>query len=119
MSTAHFISSQIVAGVWEGGLADAGDAQPSLTATHEGRALEGVSVTKAADIWQVRVPIPRDLINDGVQTVLIQDANGTILGSFAILAGEVLAQDLRAEIALLRSELDILKQAFRQHCNES
>jgi hypothetical protein len=121
MSTAYFITSQITSGVWEGTLAGAGTSAPVLIATHEGQRLDRITVSAgaAADLWLVRVPIPAELINDGVQTVLIQDHTGTTLDHFAILAGQVLAQDLRAEIALLRAELDMLKQSFRQHCNES
>ena len=35
------------------------------------------------------------------------------------LAGEALAHDIRAEIDLLRAELDMLKRAFRRHCLET
>ncbi|WP_108813601.1 hypothetical protein [Loktanella sp. Alg231-35] len=121
MSITHFITSQIISGVWEGTLAGAGTNAPALTASHEGRTLEGVTVSAggADGLWLVQVPIPAELISDGVQTVLIKDQAEDTLGSFAILAGQVLAQDLRAEIALLRAELDMLKQSFRQHCNEN
>ena len=121
MSTAHFITSQINSGVWEGTLAGAGTSAPVLAAIHEGHRLDRITVTAgpAKDLWLVKVPIPAELINDGVQTVLIQDQAGATLDRFSILAGQVLAQDLRAEIALLRAELDMLKQSFRQHCNES
>jgi hypothetical protein len=30
-----------------------------------------------------------------------------------------LAEDIRAEMDLLRAELDLLKQAFRRHCVET
>lgn len=121
MSKPHFINNRIVSGVWEGTLAHAGKSAPELVATHEGHRLDGLTVHAGAsdDLWLVALPIPATLINDGVQTVLVQDTAGHTIDSFAILAGEVLAQDLRAEIALLRAELNMLKQSFRQHCSEN
>ena len=42
-----------------------------------------------------------------------------VLGSFTLIAGEALGDDLRAEVSLLRAELDMLKRAFRRHCLET
>ena len=42
-----------------------------------------------------------------------------VLGSFSIVAGDALAEDIRAELTLLRAELDMLKKAFRRHCVET
>ena len=68
----------------------------------------------------LRVPIPAELLSDGVQTFLIRDTDsGETLESFSILAGEALADDIRAEVELLREELDMLKRAFRRHCLET
>lgn len=77
-------------------------------------------VSSAGGRWTVRVPIPADLISDGVQSFVISDATtGTTLSSFAIIAGDALAEDIRAEMDLLRAELDLLKRAFRRHCVET
>ena len=35
------------------------------------------------------------------------------------IAGEAVSDDLRAEVELLRAELDMLKRAFRRHCLET
>jgi hypothetical protein len=35
------------------------------------------------------------------------------------MAGEVLSDDFRSEVSLLRAELDLLKRAFRRHCLET
>ena len=60
------------------------------------------------------------LIADGVQTFLIRDhATGETLESFAVIAGEALSHDIRAEMTLLREELDMLKRAFRRHWLET
>jgi len=120
MGTATILNGTITAGVWEGIMA-APDDNADLQATHEGVALDGLTVTPAPSdgLLHLRLPLPATLINDGVQTVLITDQDGTVIGRIAILAGAVLAEDLQAEIALLRAELDMLKQSFRQQCAKS
>jgi hypothetical protein len=111
----------LVAGTWKGVLTGA-LGTPDLRVTHLDQVLDGVTVQRLTDQgeWLVQVPIPATLISDGVQTFVIADAaSGDRLSSFAILAGEALADDLRAEIDLLRAELDMLKRAFRRHCAET
>jgi len=116
--------TRLAEGVWEGVLAysGTGNFQPDIMVTHLDQPLGDVAVTEAPDQghWTLRVPIPPDLISDGLQTFLIQEArSGETLGSFAVLAGDALAEDLRAEVDLLRAELDMLKRAFRRHCVET
>ncbi|PJI86282.1 hypothetical protein BC777_2650 [Yoonia maricola] len=117
----QFINAQITAGVWQGDLVGAGSKQPDLHVTHLGQTLDQVTCTRDAkqDVWRVAIPIPSALISDGVQTFVINDDCGSTIGSFAIICGEPLTDDLRAEITLLRSELDLLQKAFRQHCADS
>ena len=109
------INATIRAGVWTGELVDG--TTTGVKVLHDGRALDGVTMTAQPDrdSTLIRVPVPAELISDGVQTFVLQDEAGRTLTSFSILAGDVLAHDLRAEIALLRAELDILKSAFRKH----
>lgn len=114
--------TQIVEGVWEGVLTGPpGDTPPAIEVTHFGQALGDVAVTPMADgEWRVAIPIPIHAIADGVQTFVIrQPESDTVLDTFAVLAGEALAEDIRAEIDLLREELDMLKRAFRRHCLET
>jgi hypothetical protein len=115
------VQTRIISGVWEGVL-DGSTVTPSLQVTHQERVLDGVEIRQLQDsgAWLVRVPVPLDLVNDGVQTFVISDApTGEKLSSFAIIAGEALADDIRAEVDLLRAELDMLKRAFRRHCAET
>lgn len=112
--------SRIAGGVWEGVLTGAGDAG-TLEALHQGRKLEGLSVTPVPDEagnHVVRLAIPASILNEGVQTVLLQ-AGGEVLASFSLIAGVPLEEDLRAEISLLRAELDLLKKVFRRHVAET
>lgn len=106
-------------GIWEGLLA--GPARPEVQVTHLDQPLDGVTVeeTSRTGEWTLRIPVPPEVIADGVQTVLIADASGALLGYFTLIAGETTADDLRAEVDLLRAELDMLKRAFRRHCVET
>jgi hypothetical protein len=124
MSNVILTKTRLFEGVWEGVLTyqGAGNFQPEIEVTHLQIALSGVEVTEKPDenLWVVRVPVPAELIADGVQTFLIRDKrSGEVLNSFALISGEALSYDIRAEVALLREELDMLKRAFRRHCLET
>jgi len=65
----------------------------------------------------VRVPIPIELIGDGAQTFLILDRDtDETFDSFTIIAGDAVSDGIRAEVALLCAELDMVKRALRRHC---
>ncbi|KGB82479.1 MAG: hypothetical protein CL814_07815 [Confluentimicrobium sp.] len=125
MSGMELAKTRIRAGVWEGVLTVSGPHRslPQIEVLHLETPLEGVLVTaddSAPDSYQVKVPIPSALLSDGVQTFLIRTAgDGQTLGSFTIVTGEPLEDDIRAEMDLLRAELDMLKKAFRRHCLET
>ena len=115
--------TRLLEGVWEGVLQGGDtDAPPDIDVTHFDTRVDGVELDRLpdGDGWRLRVAIPSETIADGVQTFVIRDgATGATLDSFAILAGEALSEDMRAEIELLRAELDMLKRAFRRHCLET
>jgi hypothetical protein len=114
--------TRIRAGVWEGVLTGAG-ALPRLEALHLGQPVPGLSVTPLPDRageHAVRLPIPAALLSDGVQTFVLRDAaTEAVLTHFTIVTGVALEEDIRAEVDLLRAELDMLKRAFRRHCLET
>ncbi|WP_084861989.1 hypothetical protein [Salibaculum halophilum] len=115
---------RLIEGVWHGVLTRGkhDTRQPDLVVTHLDHEIKGVEVEhdRVEECWYVRVPIPADRIADGVQTFLVRDRQeDSVLASFAIVAGDALAEDIRAEIGLLRAELDMLKKAFRRHCVET
>jgi hypothetical protein len=113
--------TRIRAGVWEGILTGAGPQAPKLEVLHLERPLAGVQVAavpgREGD-WSVKVPIPAEVLSEGVQTFLIRLGAET-LAHFTIITGVAMEDDLRAEIDLLRAELDMLKRAFRRHCLET
>lgn len=110
--------TRIAEGWWEGVLSGAVSDMP-VEAWHQDRRIEGIEVAPlAAGKRAVRVPIAASVLSEGVQTVLIK-VGDLVLASFTIVAGVPLEEDLRAEISLLRAELDLLKRAFRRHCAET
>lgn len=114
------IEGRIAGGVWEGVLRGAATA-PGIEVLHAGRAVEGVEVrpvTDGAGGFAVRVPIPAWALNEGVQTFLVQ-SGGATLAQFTLVAGQPVEADIRAELSLLRAELDLLKRAFQRHVRES
>lgn len=124
MSDYTLTKVRLFEGVWEGVVARVreGVGRPNLKITFLEKDVEGVSLSEdgQAGAWTLRVPVPDEAISDGVQTVLITDGDtDETLGAFALMAGEALADDLRAEVDLLRDELDMLKRAFRRHCVET
>ncbi|WP_322890408.1 MULTISPECIES: hypothetical protein [unclassified Yoonia] len=114
MSHPVLTGSHLRAGIWEFGVTST--ARPDLTATHEGQPLPDLRCAPgdAPDRWLCSLPVPSAILNEGLQTIVIRSTDGTTIGSLAILSGEALAEDIRAEIDLLRCELDLLKAAFRQ-----
>lgn len=110
---------RITGGVWEA-VATGFGAAPVIEALHAGRAVEGVEVRPVsgkAGRFTLRVPIPAWALNEGVQTFLIQ-TGGVTLAEFTLVAGQPMDADLRAELSLLRAELDLLKRAFQRHARE-
>ena len=120
MTKMPLTNTRLINGMWEGLLSGAAQTKPDLKVSHLGNPVDGLRLQHepAHDAWRVEVPIPAHLISEGVQTFIIHDAKGQTLGSFALLAGDVLSEDIRAEVDLLRAELDMLKRTFRQHCRD-
>jgi hypothetical protein len=114
--------TRIRAGVWEGVLSGAATA-PQIEVLLLGQALTEVSlsaVPERAGEFLVRVPIPAEALSEGVQTFIIRDkASGEKLTHFTVITGVAMEDDMRAEVDLLRAELDMLKRAFRRHCLET
>jgi hypothetical protein len=122
MAEAKLVKTRFRAGVWEGVLSGA-TGQPLLDVRHLDQPVAGATVTEIPDRpgdWAVRVPVPAELLSEGVQTFIICDGvTGDKLGHFTIITGVALEDDIRAEVDLLRAELDMLKRAFRRHCLET
>jgi len=96
--------------------------RPDVRVTYLDQPVDSVDLQEGdgVGIWDLSIPVPSHAVTDGVQTFLIIDgASDTKLGDFTLIAGEGMADDMRAEVELLRAELDMLKRAFRRHCLET
>ncbi len=114
--------TRIRAGMWEGVMSGV-EARPELEVILLQEPLPGVTVEpvpgREAE-WAVRVPIPPEVLSEGVQTFLIREKGATeTLAHFTVITGVAMEDDMRAEVDLLRQELDMLKRAFRRHCLET
>lgn len=99
--------------LWEGYLS--ATEKPQVKAVYQGEPLPDVELRPEADGWSLRIPVPPAVLSDGVHCVMIFDAaTDHKLGDFTIVAGAPAADDIHAQIALLRAELDMLKRAFRR-----
>jgi hypothetical protein len=91
-----------------------------IEAVHAGRVVATAHVSPGdGGRHRVSLDIPPGVLSDGVQVVALRSTvTGTTLDRVTVQAGEILDEDLHAEIALLRDELELLKKAFRQHVRE-
>lgn len=122
--TIELTKLRMAEGVWHGAIKNRGQDnwQPKIEVTHLDFPVDGVEIEedRVQEHWLLHIPIPVDRIADGVQTFVIRETQeDAVLGSFSIVAGDALAEDIRAEMSLLRAELDMLKKAFRRHCVET
>ena len=100
-------------GIWRAHLQ--AETEPQIDVLYLGQALDDVRVEKAENGWELSVHVPPAAISDGVHCFVIRDSQSSEkIGEFTIIAGAPAAEDLRAEVALLRAELDMLKRSFRR-----
>lgn len=119
---AGIVESTVAQGVWTAlvGPLAGGGAPPDLTALHDGAALPGLAITAEAaqpGFWRMRLPLPAELIGDRVAVVLLRLGEGAAaqdLGRVSIAAGQALIDDLAAEVAALRAEMELLKAVVRR-----
>ncbi|MCE8007396.1 hypothetical protein [Aestuariivita sp.] len=124
MSQCDLTKTRLANGVWEGVLTrnDGATDTPEIEVRHLDQIVPGVELAPQDDgrTWSLTIPVPAYAISDGIHTFTVIDtASETMLDHFTLIAGEVLADDMRGEMALLRAELDMLKRAFRRHCLEA
>lgn len=121
-STLELLPFGLRKGVWTATVTQTDSGVPQIEVLHLDRPVEAMTLqaTENTSEWALTVPIPEDAISDGVQTFTVVDKiTSETIGTFTILAGDVLGADIRAEVDLLRAELDMLKRAFRRHCVET
>lgn len=122
MSDLQLTKTKFAQGVWQGIITQPGTDEPQIEATFENARIEGITLSHnpEANHWLVSVPIPAEAIADGVHCIIIRDrTTDEGLGHIGLIAGDAIGDDIRAEVDLLRAELDMLKRAFRRHCLET
>ena len=92
-----------------------------IEAVHQGKVVAAAELhpnPAAPDTQRVVLELPPVVLSEGVQVVSLRSvSSGAILGRITLMAGAALAEDVRAEIALLRDELEMLKRAFRRQAS--
>lgn len=111
-------------GIWQGIWHD--DRAPKrVSLVHLGERVGGAElVPLRAASWRVSARLPADLLTEGVTTMMLVADSGSgeapiaadaeRLAALPIIAGTVLDEDLRAEITLMRAEMDLLKREIRR-----
>lgn len=114
--------TRIQGGLYEGVLTADVEQPPELRVIYLERDMDGLEIQPDPALpktWHLRLRLPDAVMTDGAHTVVIADINGNTLDSITVITGEPLSDDIRAEVDLLRAELDMLKKAFRRHCLET
>ncbi len=124
MSETVFEAGRVQGGCWIGHVRSDdpafGKAEIALVLAGEEVAPVRVAPAEEPGLWRLEAEIPAGLIEEGVQTFTIERAGDVApLASFSILAGVPLAADIRAELDLLRAELELVKRVLRRHLRES
>ncbi len=117
MSEEILVKVAFQAGRYEGELQAPDDT--GIEAVHEGRVIAAARLAHPGDGalgTRVSIDFPAEIMSDGVQVVTLRSTvTGAVLDRITFLAGDILDDDIRAEVALLRDELEMLKRAFRRH----
>lgn len=113
----QFESHGVRGGTWRGRLSG-GTAPERVILSHHGETLAEATLTPDAEGWQVEVDLPGTVVSDGMQTLMLLAETGSepalTLARLALLAGRPLEDDLLAEIAALRAELELVKRELRK-----
>jgi len=100
-----------------------GPVEAELEALHEGRVVATARLVPDEALpgrSRVALDLPASVIGEGVQVVALRSTlSGEVLDRITLMAGAPLDEDIRAELALVRDELEMLKSAFRRHCTET
>ncbi len=96
----------------------AGPPDAGIEALHQGQVIAVARITPdeaAPSRCRVTLDLPPSVIGEGVQVVTLRSTlSGATLDRITVMSGDTLDEDIRAEIALLRDELEMLKHAFRR-----
>lgn len=88
--------------------------EPAVDLVVDGAVVASARAEAAGDdAWRIEARLPRQCLRDGVTAVIFVDRpSHAQLAAHVVRAGPEPEEDLVAEIAVLRAELDALKRAF-------
>jgi len=107
------------AGCWTGAL-QSDNPPAALCLVHRGKAVAQARLREAGPgTWSVAVDLPGEVIDRGVHGLLLvagdpDKVGSQVLASLTLVAGTVAGEELLAEVAQLRAELDLVKREFRR-----
>ncbi|WP_405403161.1 hypothetical protein [Paracoccus sp. Ld10] len=120
----HFDNHGLKGGVWRGHLSGIDAPEVRVVLVHHAEILAEARLTPdGPGCWQVETDLPADVLSDGLQTLLLKTAaasgadsgpDGHVLARLSLMAGQPLDEDLIAEIAALRAELELVKRELRR-----
>ena len=114
MARAELISWHIRAGCWHGLVAATERPRISIRSGVQASSAQHVLADEPGR-WTVEAAIPADMISDGIHAfAIIDESDDRQLGAFTIAIGAVTGDDIVAEVAALRGEIELLKAAFRR-----
>lgn len=120
MAGLHLIDSRVRDGLWTARIQGAIGQTPGLELILGDRTLAQADLTQEGKDWLASCKLPAEILSDGVHVIAVRLAGtGEMLGQIVVQLGAQLPDNLQAELALLRAELDMLKAAFRRHCHET
>ena len=106
-------------GIWRALLSQSSDLKappPKIDVLLQGRPIRGVRVDplNMENCCELSVPIPPEAIGSGTYMLLIvEQGSSKVLSRIVLSGGDLNGENLRAEMAELRAEIDLLKRIFR------
>ena len=106
-------------GIWRALLSQPSDLKappPKIEVLLQGSPIRGVRVDplNMENCYELSVPIPPEAIGSGTYMLLIvEQGSSKVLARIVLSGGDLNGEDLRAEMAELRAEIDLLKRLFR------
>lgn len=110
--------AQLQNGIWTAQLTDSPQ-RPALDLRIGDQKLQSFDLTElpgGKGNWDLKVELPGSLISDDTGLLTVIDlASGNVIGMLQISAGQPQPDDLAAEVARLRQELEVVKEVIRKH----
>ena len=110
--------SRTMKGTWQAHLTEVGTGEPRVEVRCDGEKLGGATLAQIEGrqgAWQLDQPLPAEILSDEGALISVVDlASGNVIGMLQISVGAEIGDDLAAEVARLRDELELLKEVVRR-----